>query len=33
LLHYLVPGNPAALRDEPIRLHPDYAGEEHWIFR
>lgn len=32
-LHYLVPGNPTALRDEPISLHPDYAAEEHWIYR
>jgi hypothetical protein len=32
-LHYLVPGNPAALGDRPIGLHPDYAAEPHWIFR
>jgi len=32
-LHYLVPGDPSALRDRAVELHPGYGAEAHWIFR
>jgi hypothetical protein len=31
--HYLIPGDAAARGDTVIDLHPDYVGEDHWVFR
>jgi len=32
-LHYLIPGEATARGDAPIMVHPEYAGEEHWVLR
>jgi len=32
-LHYLVPGDARVMGDQPVSIHPDYASEEHWVFR
>ena len=32
-LHYLIPGEAAVRGDDPVPVHPDYAGEEHWVLR
>ncbi len=31
--HYLVGGDAAARGDQAVPLHPDYVGEDHWIYR
>ena len=32
-LHYLVPGDPMTIGDQPVELHPRYGAEVHWVFR